>query len=151
MVAGIDMTHVAYKGAPLAMNDVMAGHVQLLFSSLPGALPLIKAGKLNAIVLTSGSRSSSAPEIPSAAEAGLPAAEASQRFGLLAPASTPVAIINRLNAEILQALRNPEVVQAIAKLGYDTIGGTPAELDNDMKLELAKWAKVVRTGNVRAE
>lgn len=151
MTAGIDITHIAYKGAPLALADVMAGQVQLLFSSLPGALALIKSGKLQPIVLTSGSRSSSAPDIPSAAEAGFPGVEASQRFGLMAPAGTPAPIIGKLNAEILQVLRNPEVVQAIAKLGYDTIGGTPAELDNDLKSEMAKWAKVVRTANVRAE
>ena len=151
IMAGIDLTHVPYKGAPLAMADVVSGQVQLLFSSLPGALPLIKAGKLRAIAVTSTHRSNSAPDIPTVAEAGFPGYEAGQLFGLLAPASTPPQIVGKLNAEILLALRNPEVVQAIAKQGYDPLGGTPAEFDTYLQSEIAKWTKVVRAANLRPD
>ena len=151
MAASIDMTHVPYKGAPLAMADVVSGQVQLLFSSLPGALSLVRANKLKAIAVGSTRRSGTAPEIPTVAEAGFPDYEASQRFGLLAPASLPRQIVDRLNAEALQALRSPEVLQTLSKQGYEPIGGSPAELESDLKAETAKWARVVRTANVRAD
>jgi len=150
-MAHIDLTHVPYKGAPLAMADVVSGQVQLLFSSLPGAMPLIRAGKLRAIAVTSAKRSHSAPDIPTVAEAGFPGYEAGQCFGLLAPASTPPQIIGRLNAETLQVLRDPEVIQAIGKQGYDPLGGSPEEFDSYLKSEIAKWAKVVRAANLRPD
>jgi tripartite-type tricarboxylate transporter receptor subunit TctC len=151
IMANINLTHVPYKGAPLAMADLVSGQVQLLFSSLPGALPLIKAGKVRAIAVTSANRSGSAPEIPTVAEAGFPGYEAGQCFGLLAPASTPPQFIGKLNAETLQVLRIPEVVQAIGKQGYDALGGTPAEFESYLKSEIAKWAKVVRAADLRSD
>jgi tripartite-type tricarboxylate transporter receptor subunit TctC len=151
MMANIDIRHVPYKGGPLAMTDVISGQMQLLFFSLPGALPQIKAGRVRAIAVSSSNRSGAAPDIPTIAESGFPAFEAGQRYGVLAPAATPRQIVDKLNAEIRQGLQSPEVIQAITKQGLDPLGSTRAEFESYLKTEIEKWGKVIRAIDVRSE
>jgi tripartite-type tricarboxylate transporter receptor subunit TctC len=151
MIANIDIRHVPYKGGPLAMTDVISGQMQLLFFSLPGALPQIKAGRVKAIAVTSSNRSGAAPEIPTVAESGFPSFEAGQRYGVLAPAATPRQIVDKLNAEIRQGLQSPEVIQAISKQGLEPLGSTRADFEGYLKTEIEKWGKVIRAIDVRFE
>ena len=150
-MANINLTHVPYKGGPLAMTDVISGQMQLLFFSLPGALPQIKAGRVKAIAVTSTKRSTAAPEIPTVAESGLAGFEVGVVIGLLAPAATPKQIVGKLNAEILQALHSPDVAHAISRQGSDPLGSTPGEFESYLKSEVAKWAKVIRAIDLRAD
>ena len=117
VMAGVQMTHVPYKGSAPALQDLIAGQVQLMFDNLPPSLPQIKAGKLRALAVTSAARAPALPDVPTVAEAGLPGFEASSWFGLLAPAGTPPAIVAKLNAEIAKWLATPEAKEKLAKQG----------------------------------
>ncbi|MBI4190325.1 MAG: tripartite tricarboxylate transporter substrate binding protein [Betaproteobacteria bacterium] len=150
-MAKIDLTHVPYKGAAPALTDVISGQIQLLFSSLPGALPQIKAGRVKAIAVTSTKRSGAAPEIPTVAESGVAGYEAANWNGMLAPAATPKPIVGKLNAEMLRVLRGTDVIDAISRQGADPRGGTPEEFEGYLKSEIAKWTKVIRDIGVRPE
>ena len=151
MMANINLTHVPYKGGALAMTDVISGQVQMLFFSLTGALPQIKAGRVRAIAVTSAKRSGAAPEIPTVGESGVPGYEATNVYGVLVPAATPKPVVGKLNAAILQVLRSPAVSDEITRQGADPRGSTPGELENYLKSEIAKWAKVVRAANLRPD
>lgn len=151
LMANIDLMHVPYKGAAQALTDVISGQVQLLFSSVPAALPQIKSGRVRAIAVTSIKRSGAAPEIPTIAESGVAGYEATNWYGVLAPAATPKQIVGKLNVEILQALRSPDVADAITRQGADPLGGTPSEFASYLNAEIAKWTKVIRDAGVRPE
>jgi tripartite-type tricarboxylate transporter receptor subunit TctC len=151
MMANINLTHVPYKGGALAMTDVISGQVQMLFFSLTGALPQIKAGRVRAIAVTSAKRSGAVPEIPTVGESGVPGYEATNVYGVLVPAATPKPIVGKLNAEILQVLRSPAVTDEITRQGADPQSSTPEGLENYLKSEIAKWAKVVRAANLRPD
>jgi tripartite-type tricarboxylate transporter receptor subunit TctC len=150
-MAEIRMVHVPYKGNGPAMTDLLGGHVQLLFSSMPAALPHIQSGMLRAIVMTGAKRSTAAPNIPTMAEAGLPGFEVSTGFGLFAPAKTPRAVINRLHAEVVKALRVPSVNDSLASQGAEPVGSTPEEYDAFVRSEIAKWLKVCKDAGIRPE
>ena len=151
LMANINLAHVPYKGGPLSITDVISGQMPLLFFSLPGALPQIKAGRVKAIAVTSTKRSTAAPEIPTVAESGLAGYEVTISRGILAPAATPKQIVGKLNAEILQALRSSDVTDAFARQGLDPLGSTPGEFESYLKSEVAKWAKVIRAIDLRAD
>ena len=151
LITGIQLTHVPYKGAAPALNDVMSGQVALLFSSLPGALSQIKAGRVNAIAVTSAKRSAVAPEIPTVAESGVRDYDATNWYGVLAPAATSAQIIAKLNSDIARALRTADVVESVTRQGADVMGGTPGDFALHLKSEIAKWTKVVRAVDIRAE
>jgi tripartite-type tricarboxylate transporter receptor subunit TctC len=125
------------------MTDLISGRIELLFLSLPGALPQIKAGRVRAIAVTSTKRSSAAPDVPTLAESGLPGYEATSWNGLIVPAATPKPIIAKLNADIRRMLRSPDVIDAIVRQGADPLGSTPAEFDNYVKAEITKWKKLI--------
>lgn len=144
MVAGVQLTHVPYKGSAPAAVDLMSGQIQAMFDNLSTALPFIKAGKLRALAVTSAERSPAAPDIPTMAEAGLPECEVLSWFALVAPAKTPKDIVDRLNAATVKALADPAVKQQFAALGADPVSSTPAVLADLIKSETAKWAKVVK-------
>ena len=151
-MANISLTHIPYKGgSAVMMADVISGRIELLFLSLPGALPQIKAGRVRALAVTSTKRSGAAPEVPTLAESGLLGYEATSWNGLLAPAATPKAIINKLNAEITRALRNPEVIDLITRQGADPLGSTPGEFDSYVKAEITKWKKLVIASGAQAD
>ncbi len=147
----IKLVHVPYKGAGPAMTDVLGGHVQMIFSSMPAAMPHIQSGMLRSIVMTGAKRSPAAPSIPTMAEAGLPGFEVSTGFGLFAPAKTPRAIIQRLNAEVVKALRVPSVRESLASQGAEPVGSTPEEYDAFVRSEIAKWLKVCKDAGIQPE
>lgn len=150
-MAQIKMEHVAYKGNGPAMTDVLGGHVQMIFGSMPSALPHIKSGALRALVVTAPKRSAAAPDIPSTAEAGMPGFDVATGFGLFAPAKTPRPIINKLNAEVVKALKLPEVSNRLAGQGAEPVGSTPEEYDAFVKKEIAKWQKVCKEAGIKPQ
>ena len=150
-MAGVRMVHVPYKGVAPALVDLMSGEVQLMFGTLVAILPHIKAGRLRALAVTGRSRSALLPEVPTLAESGLPGYEAGSWYGILAPAGTPGAIVARLNAEINNAIRQPEVRERLAAEGAEVIGGTPEEFAVHIRSELARMKTLVREGGLRVE
>ena len=148
-MAGVDMTHVPYKGSAPAMSALLAGEVQVLFSSLGGLIPHVKAGRLRTLGVTGPKRTPSAPEIPTIAEAGVPGYEVSGWYGLATTAKTPAATIERLNAAVNRAL--PELRERYAAIGADIAGGSAAEFGAYLKSELEKWARVVKASGAKVE
>lgn len=149
-MAKLELTHVPYKGAAPALTDLMSGELQLLFPSLPTALPLIKAGRVRALGVTSAKRAPSLAHVPAIAEA-VPGYEATNWYALLAPARTPKQIVETLNAATVQALRSPDVTEALVRQGADPMPSTPAEADRYLKTEIAKWTTVIQEAGIRPE
>ena len=149
-MAGIKMVHVPYKGGAPAMIDLLAGQIQLIFSSAPTAVPQVKAGKIRALAVTTAKRSVVLPELPTVAEAGLPGFEADNSYGVVTTMRTPRAIIDRLNAEIVRALQVPEVMQLLLTQGLEVRTSTPQEFGAYMKSEYEKWATVIRNAGIVA-
>ena len=148
-MAGVDLTHVPYKGSAPAVSALLGGEVQVLFSSLGGLIPHVKAGRLRTLGVTGPKRTPSAPEIPTIAEAGVPGFEVSGWYGLAATAKTPAATIDRLNAAVNKSL--PELRERYAGIGADTAGGSAAEFNAYLKSETEKWARVVKLSGAKAE
>ena len=149
--AGVDLTHIPYKGSGPALTDLLGGHVQVYFSSLPPAVGLVKEGKLRALGVTGLKRSASFPEVPTVAEQGLPGFEAVLHYGLLAPAGTPQEIVNRLNEEVRKLVDTPEVQKQIHKEGGDPLTSTPAEYAADIDKEEKKWGGLVKKLGLKVE
>src|SRR5262245_31779299 len=145
-MTGIEMTHVPYKGSAPALTDVVAGHVQVLFSDTVPSLPLIREGRVRALGVSSAARLPSAPEIPPIAEAGVPGFDAAGWGLIAAPAGTPKPIVDRLHADIKAVLAMPDVRQPIVNLGMvpDTRAATPAALQEFINSEMLRWGKVVK-------
>jgi tripartite-type tricarboxylate transporter receptor subunit TctC len=150
-MAGVDMTHVPYKGSAPAIADLIGGQVQVMFDNLPSSLPQIKAGKLRAIAVTSAQRAPALPEVPTIAESGLPGFEASSWFGLVAPAGTPPAIIARINAEVNQWLQSPEAKEKLLAQGAAAAGGSPEQFAAYIRAETEKWARVVKASGAKVD
>lgn len=148
-MAGVDMTHIAYKGSAPAVNDLLGGQIEVMFDS--SVVPHVKAGKLRALGVTSAKRSSALPDVPTIAEAGLPGYEATAWFGILAPAGTPKPVITKLNAEISAVLRDPAVTKWMDGQGFEVGGGTPADFAAHIGKETAKWARVVKESGATAD
>ncbi len=151
VMAGVEMTHVPYKGSAPALQDLLGGQVQVMFDNLPPSLPQIRSGKLRALAVTSATRSAALPDVPTIAESGLPGFEASSWFGVLAPAGTPPAIIARLNADGVKWLATPEAKEKMLTLGANAVGGSPEDFAAHIRAETAKWAKVVKDSGARAD
>jgi tripartite-type tricarboxylate transporter receptor subunit TctC len=151
MVAGVKLVHIPYKGVNLAMNDAMAGNIQLVVIGIPAAAPQIKAGKLRALAVIAPQRSPALPEVPTVAEAGLPDFDVTTWYGLLAPAATPRAIIARLNAEVVQSMQAPDLKERLAGMGTDPLTSTPEEFGAYINREIAKWGDVVRKAGLKAD
>jgi tripartite-type tricarboxylate transporter receptor subunit TctC len=151
VMAGVQMTHIPYKGSAPALQDLLGGQVQLMFDNLPPSLPQIKAGKLRALAVTSATRAPALPDVPTLAEAGLPGFEASSWFGLLAPAGTPPAIVIKLNAEVAKWLATPDAKERLAKQGANAVGGTPEDFEKHIAAETVKWAKVVKESGAKVD
>lgn len=149
--AGIDIVHVPYKGGGAAMPDLMAGQVSMMLETIPNAIPHVRSGKLNALAVTSGKRSSAAPKIPTVAESGIPGFDASSWTGLSAPAGTPKAIISILNAETVRIARLPAYLDILKTMGTDATSSTPEAFDAYTRKDIAKWTAVVKKANVRVE
>ncbi len=151
MRTGTDIQHVPYKGGALAVADVAAGHVPFYFGNMSSALSQARAGRVRALAVTSPQRSPAAPEVPTMAESGVAGCEISEWNALLAPAGTPPAVIERLQAEVAKILRQDDIKAKFADLGAQTIGSTPAELAAFLRAEQAKWAEVVQAAGIRIE
>ena len=148
--AGVDITHVPYKGSAPAVSDLLAGQVQMMVDGLPSALPHIKAGKLRAIALTSLHRAPSLPDLPTIAEK-YPGFYADAWSGLFAPKGTPQAVVDKLSAEVQRILKLPDVREKLMALGAEPVGSTQAEFTAHVKREIDKWAKVVRTSGAKVD
>jgi tripartite-type tricarboxylate transporter receptor subunit TctC len=149
-MAGVKMVHVPYKGLAPALNDLLGGQVQLMFNSIVGVLPLVQAGRLRALAVTSRKRAALLPDVPALAES-FPGYEAGSWYGILAPAGTPRPIVDRLHAEIVKAVKAPEVSQRLAAEGAEVIGSTPEEFAAHIKAELARMREAIRAGGIRME
>ncbi len=148
MAAGIEGVHVPYKGSAEALTDVMTARVDYYFSPIGLALPLIKAGKLEALAVSSSKRSSALPQVPTTVEAGVPNSQYDVWVGMMVAAKTPRAIVERLNAEMVKALQAPEVIEAFSTLVADPMVMTAAQFDAMMKAETAMNAALVKAANV---
>jgi tripartite-type tricarboxylate transporter receptor subunit TctC len=146
--AHIDITHVPYKGGSLAATDLMGGHITMMFEMGYSALPAIQGKKIHPLAVTSAKRLEVLPDVPTMAEAGLPGFESYNWQGIIAPAGTPEAIITRLNRDLNEVLRDPDIVKAINDTGSQVGGGTPEEFGAFISSETAKWAKVIKEGNI---
>lgn len=149
-MAGTKIVHVPYKGGGPAMVDLLAGNIQLIFATAASAVNFIKVGKIRGIAVTTAKRSALMPELPTIAEAGLPGYEANNWYGVLVPAKTPRAIVNRLNKEVTATLNTPAVKDFLFKQGLDANPGTPEQFGAYIKSENIKWAKVVKESGAKA-
>jgi tripartite-type tricarboxylate transporter receptor subunit TctC len=143
-VVGLDITHVPYKGSGPAIVGLLGKEIDFMFDSLSSSLPQIQAGKFRAIAVTSPARSKVLPEVPTVAESGVKGFDVTVWYAVLAAAGTPAPIVQKLNNEIIKAMRAPEVKSKIEAAGYDIVGSTPAELDAFIKTEIVRWGKVVK-------
>jgi len=150
-LAGIKVVGVSYKSAPQRDLAIMGGEIQMGFTAPISVLPLVKSGKVRVLGATSKERIPSMSDVPTIAEAGLPGYEATAWNGVLAPAKTPQPIINRLHAEIVKALRAPDVVEMLAKQGVDPVGNTPQEFAAIIKSDVEKWGRVIKSAGIKSE
>lgn len=150
-MTGIDMLHVPYKGGQPAIADLLAGQVSIYIPVLPSVVQLSKSGRLRLLAVTSAKRSSAVPDVPTVAESGVPGFEASNWFGLMAPAGTPPEIVSRLNAETAKAMQAVDVREKLAGLGFETQTSTQQELSHLLRRESVKWAAVVKASGARAD
>jgi tripartite-type tricarboxylate transporter receptor subunit TctC len=150
-MAGVDMLHVPYKGSAPAMNDLLGGQVSMMFEQIVTAMPHVRSGKLRPLGVTSLTRTSVAPDIPTIAESGVPGNTIITWHGIIAPAATPRALVARLNAETVKALGSPEVREKFLALGAEPAPSTPEQFHAFMKSETGKWAKVVRAAGLKPE
>jgi len=151
LAAGVDLTHVPYKGTGPALNDLLGGQVSMMFSQMSSALPHIRAGKLRAIGAASVKRSPLMPDLPTIAEQGFPGFEATSWYALMVAAGTPQEVIAKLNAETVRILRLPELREKLSGLGAEAVGNSPAELAATIQKESARWAEVIRKQGIKAE
>ena len=148
--AGVKLVHVAYRGEAPAINDLLGGQIPMMFANLSAVIGNVKAGSLRALAVTSAQRAASAPDIPTIAEAALPGFDAATWFALVAPAGTPREIVLRLNAEVTRLVAQGDVQQRLADLGMTIAAGTPEALDDYIKSEIGKWAKVIKDAEIKA-
>ncbi|HEY6967272.1 MAG TPA: tripartite tricarboxylate transporter substrate binding protein [Burkholderiales bacterium] len=148
---GVDMVHIPYKGGAPAAADLMAGHLPMMFEMGYAAVPSVKGGKTRALAVTSSQRIPLLPEVPTMAEAGLPGFESYNWQGVIAPAATPRAIVDRLNKELNAILAQPDQRDAILATASEPAGGTPEQFRDLIRTETVKWAEVVRAAKIQAE
>lgn len=151
MMTDTNLVHIPYKGLSPALQELLSGEVQLMFSSAVAMLPQVKAGRLRAIAMTGAKRSPAIPDIPTVAEAGVPGYETGSWYGVVVPAGTPKAAIDTLSREISSFVRAPETVARMNSEAVIPVGSTPDEFTAHIKRELARWAKVVKQAKLRIE
>lgn len=150
-MTGVIMEHVPYRGGAPALYDLLGGQLTMMFGNMASSLPHVRSGKLRALAVTSAQRSPTLPQLPTMVEAGLPGYEARGWFALLAPAKTPGQIINKLNSEIVAILQHREVRLRLGGLGAEVMSSTPVELNDYIRVEITRWAKVVRAAGIKPE
>jgi tripartite-type tricarboxylate transporter receptor subunit TctC len=150
-VPRLQIAHVPYKGNSQALTGVLTGEVAIAPTALPSAMPHISSGRLRPIAITTAQRSPSAPQVPTLAESGVQGYEYASDFGLLLPARTPPEIVAKLHAEIVRALKAPDVIEKLSAQGYEIVALGPDEYAASIRANLAKWAKVIQSATIRAE
>jgi len=150
IVAGTKLVHVPYKGVNLAMQDVLAGRIHLVIIGLPAALPHIKSGRLRALAVIAPQRLPAVPDVPTAAEAGLPNFDVTTWYGILTPAGVPRPVVERLNRELVSIMTSADMKQKLAAQGTDVRTSTPDEFGAYIKEEIAKWGDVIRKASLHA-
>lgn len=150
-ITGTRMVHVPYKGSAPAMQALLGGEVDLVFENILAAVPLIQSGKIRALGVTSSKRASQLPDTPALAEAGVPGYEIVSWQAVFAPAGTPQPVVQRLSTEIAKILQEPEIKSRLSALGVEPSGAGPAELGSFQKSEVAKWAQLIKTANIKVE
>jgi len=150
-MAGVRMTHVAYKGGGPALTDVMAGQVPVFFASLASGLPYIQGGKLRALAVTGKSRSPVLPQLPTVAESGLPGYEVYEWNAVFVPGGTPQPVVDRLSKDLAAVLQDADVRTRLEAIGAEVIGSTPAELDAFRRAEIAKWSRVAKDNKIQMD
>jgi tripartite-type tricarboxylate transporter receptor subunit TctC len=150
-MAGISLTHVPYKVIGQATADLLSGQVTLWFPTMPGVLSHIRSGRMNALGVSGGRRAAALPDVPTIAEAGVPGYDASTWYPLLAPAGTPQAIIEKLNAQMIVIVATADVRERLQAQGIEAVGSTPAQLASHLRSELVKWEKVVRLSGAKVD
>ena len=150
-IAGIDVVHVPYKGSGALITDILSGQIAATIPSLPTVLSLVKTGKLRALAVTTVTRSGAAPDVPTMIEAGVPGYESGSWYGLLTSAGTPQTIIDRLNTETARVLRMNDVRERLLEQGLDPIGGSSREFADRIRVEIPKWARVVKDSGLKLD
>jgi tripartite-type tricarboxylate transporter receptor subunit TctC len=150
-LTGVDLLHIPYKGSAPAVTDLIAGQVNVMFDNIPSSLPHIKSGKLRALATTGSKRDPALPDLPTIAESGVPGYEAGVWFGISVPAGTPREIVAKLNAESVKATQAPEFQKRMKDLGYLIIPGTPEQMGEMLKIEVARWTPVVKASGAKAD
>lgn len=148
---GINVVHVAYKGTAPAITELLAGQVQIMFSTMPPALPHVKAGKLRALGVTSDKRAKVVPDIPTIQEAGVAGFAVENWQGIVVPSKTPAAIVEKLHLEIAKVLAHPAMINVLSLQGLDAANSTPAAFDKLIRSEIDKWRKLVKAANIRVD
>jgi len=149
--ANVKTRHVPYRGRAQAIPDLLGGHITMMFDNMPSSLPLVKAGELRGLAVTSAKRSPAAPNIPTMAESGLPAFEATSWFAVFGPAKIPKDVLAKINQEVIRAMNLPDVKEKLFQLGLDMQPGSPEALDALIQTETVKWAKVVKESGAKID
>ena len=150
-LAGVDMLHVPYKGGAPAVADVMGGQVSAMVATTPNVLPNVKSNRLRALVIAMPARNAQLPDVPTAAEAGLPGFEVASVYGILAPAGTPQAVVNKLAGELNAILQMPDTVERLQQLGIEASYSSHDDAARRVRAEFAKWGKVIQDANIKVE
>lgn len=151
MMTGAKMVHIPYKGLSPALTELISGQVQVMFSSAVAMLPQVKAGRLRAIAMTGSKRSRAIPEVPTVAEAGVPGYETGSWYGIVVPAGTPRAAIDRLSKEVITIVHSADITNRLNEEAVIPVGSTPEEFSAYIKKELARWAKVIKSTGIALE
>jgi tripartite-type tricarboxylate transporter receptor subunit TctC len=151
LMAAVDIVHVPYKGSAPALTDLLGGQVDMMFDNLPASISHIRAGKLRPLAVTTTKRAAALPDVPTMEEAGLKGYEATAWFGLLAPAGTPMPIVEKMSAELDKYVKSEQAKAALAEQGAEPVGGSPESFDEFIKAELVKWGKVVQASGAQVD
>ena len=151
VMAGVDLTHIPYKGSAPAVTDLIGGQVQALFDNMPNVIQHVKAGRLRALAITTPKRHPSLPDLPTVDEAGVPGYQVSVWFGVVAPAATPKDAVARLNSEINRVIQQADVKERFSQSGIEVVGGSTETFDRLIREQVATWGRVVREANIKAD
>ena len=150
-ITGINLVHVPFNGSGQSMPALLAGQVQMIFDPLPTSLPHVKSGKLRALAISTAKRSPAAPDLPTAAEAGVPGFESSLWYGMLLPAGAATPLTEKLNKAVNDALRSPDLIERFAALGAEPVGSSAAGFSKIITAEISKWGRVIKSAGIRGE
>ncbi|OZI63385.1 ABC transporter substrate-binding protein [Bordetella genomosp. 11] len=148
---GLDMAHIPYRGSAQMVTDLIGGQVQMIFNTASSVVPMIKAGKLRALAVSGAHRLQALPDVPTFKEAGLDNFDAPSWYGLMAPKGTPDPIVRILNTAVNEALREPEVKEALSEIGVEPVGGTPAEFEHYLHEQQTMWANVIQAAHIKID